>query len=146
MSRLKLHWQILIALVLVVVVGLIAGREIGVFGVTFHAIFDFVGPLFLNALKMLIVPLIVSSIIVGVSGLGGSEHLGRLGGKTLGYYAMTSLLAILVGLILAVDRVLDMMRTAVNVFSDSFGAVIIARHEGEHDVLKSKQNITAPWV
>jgi proton glutamate symport protein len=99
--KLKLHWQILIALVLAVVVGLIVGREIGVFGVTFHAIFDFVGQLFLNALKMLIVPLIVSSIIVGVSGLGGSEHLGRLGGKTLGYYAMTSLLAILVGLTLA---------------------------------------------
>jgi proton glutamate symport protein len=99
--KLKLHWQILIALILAVVVGLIVGREIGVFGVTFYAIFDFVGQLFLNALKMLIVPLIVSSIIVGVSGLGGSEHLGRLGGKTLGYYVMTSLLAILVGLVLA---------------------------------------------
>ncbi|ADC61209.1 dicarboxylate/amino acid:cation symporter [Allochromatium vinosum] len=99
--KLKLHWQILIALVLAVLVGLIVGRETGLFGVSFYAIFDFVGQLFLNALKMLIVPLIVSSIIVGVSGLGGSEHLGRLGGKTLGYYAMTSLLAILVGLALA---------------------------------------------
>jgi proton glutamate symport protein len=99
--KLKLHWQILIALGLAVVVGLIVGREAGLFGVSFYAIFDFVGQLFLNALKMLIVPLIVSSIIVGVSGLGGSEHLGRLGGKTIGYYAMTSLLAILVGLTLA---------------------------------------------
>jgi proton glutamate symport protein len=99
--KLKLHWQILIALILAVVVGLIVGREAGLFGVSFYAIFDFVGQLFLNALKMLIVPLIVSSIIVGVSGLGGSEHLGRLGGKTLGYYVMTSLLAILVGLVLA---------------------------------------------
>jgi len=99
--KLKLHWQILIALVLAVLVGLIVGRETGLFGVSFYAIFDFIGQLFLNALKMLIVPLIVSSIIVGVSGLGGSEHLGRLGGKTLGYYAMTSLLAILVGLALA---------------------------------------------
>lgn len=88
---------------------------------------------------MLIVPLIVSSIIVGASGLGGSEHLGRLGGKTLGYYAMTSLLAIL-----AVDRVLDMMRTAVNVFSDSGGAVIIAHSEGEQNVLRSKPNSAAP--
>jgi Na+/H+-dicarboxylate symporter len=48
---------------------------------------------------MLIVPLIVSSIIVGVAGIGDSSNLGRLGGKTIGYYAMTSLLAIIVGLL-----------------------------------------------
>ena len=41
-----------------------------------------------------------------------------------------------IGLILAVDRILDMMRTAVNVFSDSCGAVIIARSEGESNVLQ----------
>ena len=43
-----------------------------------------------------------------------------------------------IGLILAVDRVLDMCRTSVNVFSDSCGAVIIARSEGEDQVLQSK--------
>ena len=41
-----------------------------------------------------------------------------------------------IGLILAVDRILDMFRTSVNVFSDSCGAVLIARTEGEQDVLK----------
>ena len=41
------------------------------------------------------------------------------------------------GLILAVDRILDMFRTAVNVFSDSCGAVIIARTEGEKGILES---------
>lgn len=96
--RLKLHWQILIALALAVVAGLLAGTEAGLFGVTFYSLFDFVGKLFLNALKMLIVPLIVSSIIVGIAGIGGSQNLGRLGGKTLLYYMSTSLLAILVGL------------------------------------------------
>ncbi|MGE5153882.1 MAG: dicarboxylate/amino acid:cation symporter [Bdellovibrio bacteriovorus] len=97
--KLKLHWQILIALALAVLVGLAVGRETGVLGVTFYSIFDFLGKLFLNALKMLIVPLIISSIIVGVAGVGGTHGLGRLGGKTIGYYAMTSLLAILVGLV-----------------------------------------------
>ena len=42
-----------------------------------------------------------------------------------------------IGLILAVDRVLDMCRTSVNVFSDSCGAVIIARSEGEDKILQS---------
>jgi Na+/H+-dicarboxylate symporter len=95
---LKLHWQILIALVLAVAVGLLTGTEAGLFGITFYSIFDFVGKLFLNALKMLIVPLIVSSIIVGVAGIGGTRGLGRLGGKTVIYYLTTSLFAILVGL------------------------------------------------
>ncbi len=97
--KLKLHWQILIALVLAVLVGLVVGRETGVLGVTFYSIFDFVGKLFLNALKMLIVPLIISSIVVGVAGVGGTHGPGRLGGKTISYYMATSLLAILVGLV-----------------------------------------------
>jgi Na+/H+-dicarboxylate symporter len=97
--RLKLHWQILIALALAVVVGLLTGTESGLFGLTFYSVFDFVGKLFLNALKMLIVPLIVSSIIVGIAGIGGSQNLGKLGGKTLLYYMTTSLFAILVGLL-----------------------------------------------
>ena len=49
---------------------------------------------------MLIVPLIASSIIVGVAGIGSSANLGRLGGKTLGFYLLTTLAAIVVGLIL----------------------------------------------
>jgi Na+/H+-dicarboxylate symporter len=54
--------------------------------------------MFLNALKMIIVPLIVSSIITGIAGIGGRGTVGRLGWKTLLYYLSTSLLAILVGL------------------------------------------------
>jgi len=98
--KLQLHWQILIALVIAVVAGLASGTEAGYFGVTFYQLYDFFGTLFLNALKMLIVPLIVSSIVVGMMGIGSGEHLGRLGGKTLLYYASTSLLAILTGLLI----------------------------------------------
>jgi proton glutamate symport protein len=97
--RLKLYWQILIALVLAVIAGLLTGTRAGLFGVSFYSVLDFVGKLFLNALRMLIVPLIVSSIIVGIAGIGGSQNLGRLGVKTILYYMTTSLLAILVGLI-----------------------------------------------
>ncbi len=97
-QRLALHWQILIAIGLAVIAGLWAGEDGGIFGVTFYGVFDFIGRMFLNALKMLIVPLIASSMIVGVAGLGASDALGRLGGRTLLLYATTSLAAILVGL------------------------------------------------
>ncbi|VAW80739.1 Proton/glutamate symporter @ Sodium/glutamate symporter [hydrothermal vent metagenome] len=98
MLRLQLHWQILIALVLAVIAGHLSGIEGAVFGIKFYPVYEFIGALFMNALKMIIVPLIVSSIITGVSGLGNTEGLGRLGGKTLLFYLTTSLLAIVVGL------------------------------------------------
>jgi len=96
--NLKLHWQILIALVLAVIAGALAGKTAGIFGIAFYDIFSFFGALFMNALKMIIIPLIVSSIIVGVAGIGGGHGLARMGGRTLLYYATTSLFAILLGL------------------------------------------------
>jgi proton glutamate symport protein len=105
MRKLALHWQILIAIILAFVAGLwmfsvkeATGSQPGVFGIEFITMFDYVGTLFLNALKMIIVPLITSSIIVGVAGIGSGGNLGSLGGKTLLFYAATTLAAILIGL------------------------------------------------
>jgi proton glutamate symport protein len=98
--KLKLHWQILIALVLAVLAGYLSGTEGKLLGIRLYAVYVFIGALFMNALKMIIVPLIISSIITGVSGVGGSQGLGRLGGKTVTFYMISSLLAILTGLIL----------------------------------------------
>ncbi len=89
----KLHWKISIA----IVAALAAGQLTPVESDLFKA-YDFLGTLFLNALKMIIVPLIVSSIISSMAGLGEGDNLGRLGGKTLLYYTCSSLLAILIGL------------------------------------------------
>lgn len=100
MLKLKLHWQIVIALILAVVAGTLTGTDAGLFGVSFYSIYEFFGTLFLNALKMLIVPLVVSSIISGMAGASQSDAFGRLGLKTLAYYLTTSMLAILVGLML----------------------------------------------
>lgn len=98
--RLKLHWQILIALALAVLAGRLSGTEGGILGVQLYPVYAFIGTLFLNALKMIIVPLVISSIISGIAGMGGPEGLGRLGAKTLSFYLASSLLAILTGLLL----------------------------------------------
>jgi proton glutamate symport protein len=98
--RLALHWQILLALVVGGLAGWLTGSDGELAGVPLLGVYDFVGTLFLNALKMLIVPLIASSIIVGVAGIGSSANLGRLGGKTLGFYLITTMAAILTGLVL----------------------------------------------
>lgn len=95
----KLHWQILIALGLAVGFGLIGGKEAAIFGLPLYDIYKFVGTLFLNALKMIIVPLVVSSIIVGIAGIGSSGAFGRMGSKTLLYYIATSFISITIGLL-----------------------------------------------
>jgi len=100
MFKLKLHWQILIALVLAGIIGRLITEDTSIFSVPLVSVFDFVGTMFINALKMLIVPLIASSIVVGVAGIGSSSNLGRLGGKTILFYASTTLFAILIGLFL----------------------------------------------
>ena len=98
MPKLQLHWQILIAIVLAVFVGYLSNPDTTIIGIHLLSVFDFVGTMFMNALKMVIVPLIAASIITGIAGIGGSKGLGRMGGKTVLYYMTTSLFAILVGL------------------------------------------------
>lgn len=97
-NKIALHWQILIALFFAVITGLLVDQTASIFGISFLSILVFFGTLFLNALKMLIVPLVMSSIITGMMNLSG-DTLGRLGSKTLSYYAVTSLVAILIGLL-----------------------------------------------
>ena len=93
-----LHWQILIALALAVASGLLLDQTYSLFGVSFLSVLTFFATLFLNALKMLIVPLVMASIITGMMSLNG-DTIGRLGTKTVIYYATTSLVAILIGLL-----------------------------------------------
>ena len=98
MKNIALHWQILIAIVLAAIAGSLSGTEAGIGPLTFHGVYEFIGTIFIRALKMIIVPLIFSSIVVGITGIGRAEDLGRLGAKTIGLYLVTGLLAVLVGL------------------------------------------------
>ncbi|MEX2367803.1 MAG: dicarboxylate/amino acid:cation symporter [Pseudohongiellaceae bacterium] len=98
MTKMALHWKIMIALVLAIICGTVTGTDMAIFGVSFYQVYDFVGTLFLNALMMIIVPLIMASIITGISSMGSGSDLGRLGLKTIGFYAFSSSMAILIGL------------------------------------------------
>lgn len=95
----NLSTKILIALGL----GIIAGLELGADGVdlakTWIAPF---GTIFMNMIKMIIVPLVFSSLVIGVCSLGDVKKIGRIGAKTMAYYLGTTAFAIVLGLILAV--------------------------------------------
>lgn len=90
LSKIKLHWQILIALILAVGFGYFAPHLV--------PYISWMGVAFLRGLNMVVVPLILSSIISGVARIGGGSNLGRLGARTFSYYLATSLIAILTGL------------------------------------------------
>ena len=94
----KLHWQIMIGLVLGLIYGVIAAAA-GWGDFTADWISPF-GQIFLNLLKLIAVPLILASLITGVASLSDMRKLSRIGGKTIGIYIGTTLVALVIGLVL----------------------------------------------
>ncbi|MFK7736452.1 MAG: dicarboxylate/amino acid:cation symporter [Pirellulaceae bacterium] len=98
MSKLALHWQILI--------GMIAGVLFGVAAVSFGfqwVVTDWVKPfgtIFINSLKLIAVPLIIASLIKGISDLQDISKLSKMGGRTILFYLFTTLVAVGIGLLL----------------------------------------------
>lgn len=114
--RWKLHWQILLGLIVGSIIGYLVGamavsasdalkaagtdtkaKQIVTAGWA-YLLFDLIGDMFLNGLKLIVIPLVMTSIILAVAGMGGQAGFGRMGLKTLTYYMATSLIAILIGL------------------------------------------------
>lgn len=93
----KLHWQIIIGLVLGVLFGVLAASN------SWGGIVDDwispLGTIFINALRLIAVPLVLASLIVGVASLSDIRKLSRIGGKTIGIYLVTTAIAVTIGLV-----------------------------------------------
>ena len=89
----RLHWQVLTAMVVGALFGFVGGEEMA-------DRVGWIGDLFMKLLRMVIVPLVLTSIISGVASVGGGRSLGRLFSKTMGYYVLSSFLAAFVGLLM----------------------------------------------
>ncbi|MBT4716332.1 MAG: dicarboxylate/amino acid:cation symporter, partial [Candidatus Marinimicrobia bacterium] len=90
--KLELYWKVFIGMGAGIIYALLMGEK----AMNVAPL----GDMFMRLLKMVIVPLIFFSITSGVAGIGENKSLGRLGAKTFGYYFLTSMLAILIGLTL----------------------------------------------
>jgi len=112
--KLELHWQILIAMVLGMIVGV--GFQLYYDGAQpsdwLFTVITTLGTIFIRLLRMVIVPLIFSSIVSGVSSVSDGKSIGRLGAKTFAYFFVSSLLAIFIGMLV------------VNAFQPGVGANI----------------------
>jgi len=98
MKKLALHWKIIIGMVLGIIWALVSS-SMGWSAFTINWIDPF-GTIFINLLKLIAVPLVLFSIIGGVANIGDPTSLGRMGGKTLGIYLLTTIMAISLGLLL----------------------------------------------
>ena len=98
MRKLALHWKIIIGMVLGVLYGLLASK-MGWVDFTNDWIKPW-GKIFINLLKLIAVPLVFASLIKGVSSLSDISKLSRIGGKTIGIYLFTTVVAVTFGLLL----------------------------------------------
>ncbi len=141
----KLHWQILAALVLSLMATVViksTGGADAALGANVLGACSFLGKLFMNALKMIIVPLVASSIIAAMAGLTGGRDFRRMGFKTLAYYVCSGAVAVTIGLLLVnviapgtVDPEVA-ARMEANANAANAGEIISAKVEG-----KSAQDI-----
>lgn len=96
-TKLAFHWQILIAMALGLALGLALNHQLLPGNTAWRTSLELIGQLFLNGLKLLVIPLVMSSMIVGIASIG--EGLGRLGRRTALVYLTTTTAAILTGLL-----------------------------------------------
>jgi len=98
MRKLALHWQIVIGMVLGVALALVLNNFSWGSGFIANWIKPF-GNIFINSLKLIAVPLILGSLIKGVSDLKDISKLSKMGFKTIGFYIGTTILAVTIGLV-----------------------------------------------
>ncbi len=94
----KLHWQIIVGMILGLIYGLVAAAQ-GWGGFTADWISPF-GTIFINALQLIAVPLVIVSLIGGVASLSDLRKLSRIGGKTIAIYIGTTAVAVTLGLLI----------------------------------------------
>ena len=92
-----LSYKILIGMVLGVIAGLVAGPTSAPL---LKVWVTPVGTIFINLIKMIIVPVVLASLIVGAAALGDIKKLGRVGAKIMGFYLLTTAFAVSFGLFL----------------------------------------------
>ncbi len=114
--KFPLAYQILVGLILGIIVGAIFYGNPKV-----EEYLQPLGTIFINMIKMIVVPIIISTLIVGVAGTGDVKQLGKLGGKTMIYFQVVSMIAIVVGL------------ASANIFKPGVGIDMSSLSKGDID-------------
>ncbi|WP_269915176.1 glutamate/aspartate:proton symporter GltP [Acinetobacter sp. HY1485] len=117
--KISLAWQILIALVLGIGFGTFLHNHPELQANIIKDYLKPAGQIFITLIKMIVVPIVISTLILGIAGVGDSKKLGTLGVKTIVYFEIITTVAIVVGLVLA------------NVFHPGIGVDMSALHASD---------------
>lgn len=99
--KFSLAWQILIALILGIVVGAVLHNQPEIKDSIVNNVLTPLGKIFISLIKMIVIPIVFSTLILGIAGVGSTKSLGRLGFKTILYFEIITTITILVGLFAA---------------------------------------------
>ncbi|WP_296267244.1 glutamate/aspartate:proton symporter GltP [Pseudomonas sp. UBA6562] len=123
-AKLSLAWQIVIGLVLGVAIGAVLNHFSAEKAWWISNVLQPAGDIFIRLIKMIVVPIVVSSLIVGIAGVGDSKKLGRIGLKTILYFEVVTTLAIVVGLVLA-----NVFHPGAGIDMSTLGTVDISKYQ-----------------
>ena len=135
MERLPSSKVILIFLFLGIVSGLYFEKSDSLLGFNFYYFFDLVGLIFLNSLKMIVIPLIMSSLIYNISSFNSVNSLSGLGIKTVAFYLCTSVVAILIGIL-----VVNTIQPGILNGSGAANIIGLGSSYDLGDIINSKEN------
>ncbi len=119
--------KIKIALPLQIIIAMVLGVLYGVFCHDYIQYVSWAGEIFLRFLKMIVIPIVFSSMVVGVASLGNQGGLGRIAGKTFAFYVSTTVIATFIGLIL------------VNILEPGVGSTLVSQTEGATQIASAEK-------
>jgi proton glutamate symport protein len=130
--KISLAWQILIALFLGIIVGAILHNQAESREWLVGNILSPAGDIFIRLIKMIVVPIVISTLIVGIAGVGDAKKLGRIGLKTIIYFEVVTTVAIVVGITLA-----NVFQPGTGIDMSTLSAVDISQYEKTTEIVQS---------
>ncbi|MBI0219775.1 glutamate/aspartate:proton symporter GltP [Yersinia pestis] len=130
--KISLAWQILIALVLGILVGAVLHNQIESREWLVSNILSPAGDIFIRLIKMIVVPIVISTLIVGIAGVGDAKKLGRIGLKTIIYFEVITTIAIIIGITLA-----NVFQPGVGIDMSALTVVDISQYEKTTEQVQS---------
>ncbi|MGG7673595.1 glutamate/aspartate:proton symporter GltP [Pseudomonas sp. WC2] len=123
-AKISLAWQILIGLVLGIAIGALLNHFSAEKAWWISNVLQPAGDIFIRLIKMIVIPIVISSLIVGIAGVGDAKKLGRIGLKTIIYFEIVTTIAIVVGLLLA-----NLVHPGAGIDMSTLGTVDISKYQ-----------------
>ncbi len=139
--KISLAWQILIALILGIGVGAILHNQVETRDWLISNILSPAGDIFIRLIKMIVVPIVISTLIVGIAGIGDAKKLGSIGFKTILYFEIITTVAIVLGITLA-----NVFQPGSGIDMSQLSAVDISQYEKTTEAVQSQGHSLAGTV